>query len=236
MKKYIFILSIFAVLFYSCSENDRMEFPDEQSAIYFQLFEKSRLKDLDSLSYSFAFNNKVVDTVLLQVKIMGQTKPYDRFFKIELIDKLTTAVQEKHYKVLESRYVVPADSIYGQVPVVIYNTDPLMNSSIFRMTFRMLESEDYRLGYEEKRVAKLLFTNQLVEPSTWTYLESMFGGKYDRTKHKVFYKLFDRDFPKEKDEIFDEYGLWETYGRMTGKYFKDNYPVKNEDGEIVEAW
>lgn len=236
MKKYIFILSIFTALFYSCSEKDRMEFPVEESAIYFQLSEEPGKRDLDSLSYSFAFNDKVVDTVLLQVKIMGNTTPHDRFFKIELIDKLTTAVQEKHYKVLESQYVVPADSIYGQVPVVIYNTDPLMNSSIFHMTFRMLESEDYRLGYEEKLVAKLLLTNQLVEPSTWKYLKSIFGGEYNKIKHKVFYKLFDRDFPKSKGEIFHEYGLWETYGKITGKYFKDNYPVKDEDGKIVEAW
>ncbi len=235
MKKYIYILSIFTALFYSCSENDRMEFPSEQSAIYFQLFENSRAKDLDSLSYSFAFNNKVVDTVLLQAKIMGNTMPYDRFFKIELVDKLTTAVEEKHYKVLESRYVVPADSIYGQVPVVIYNTDPLMNSSVFRMTFRMLESDDYRLGYKERLIAKLLFTNQLVEPSTWRVLKYFFG-KYNRTKHKVFHKLFNRDFPKKTDEIYAEYGLWQTYGKITSKFFKDNYPVYDEDGEIVESW
>ncbi len=235
MKKYIYILSIFTALFYSCSENDRLEFPDEQSAIYFQLSEEYGKENLDSLSYSFAFNDKVADTVSLQVKIMGNTMPYDRFFKIELIDSLTTAMQEKHYEVLESQYRVPADSIYGQVPVVIYNTDPLLKDSTFRMTFRMLASEDYSLGSEERLLAKLLFTNQLIEPSTWDFLQYFFGP-YNRTKHKVFNQLFDTDFPEDINEIYEGYGLWETYGVLTSKYFSDNYPVYDEDGEIVEPW
>lgn len=235
MKKYIYILSIFTALFYSCSENDRIEFPDEESAIYFQLSEEYGKKDLDSLSYSFAFNDKVADTVSLQVKIMGNTMPHDRFFKIELIDSLTTAIQEKHYDVLESQYVIPADSIYGQVPVVIYNTDTLLKDSTFRMTFRLLESEDYSLGYENRLIAKLLFTNQLVEPGTWRVLKYFFGT-YNRTKHKVFYQLYEREFPEDIYDIYGEYGLWQTYGKLTSQYFSDNYPVYDENGEIVEPW
>jgi hypothetical protein len=213
-----------------------MEFEDDNASIYFQLSDNKLEENLDSLSYSFAFNKLEKDTVFIPVKIMGNAVNYDRFYKVMIVDSLSTAKPEIHYKELKtSAYKVPADSIYGRIPIVLYSSDSALKDSVFHISFQLLESEDFQLGAKNKLRAKLSFTNRLVQPATWSTLKYFFGS-YNRKKHEVFYQLFKRDFPEDIMDIYAEYGLWLAYGNLTSQYFKDNYPVYDDEGIVVEPW
>lgn len=236
-KNNILISFILIVLFWSCSENDKMDFNDENASIYFQLTEDKFKENLDSISYSFAFNDLDKDTVFIPVKIMGNTVNYDRFFDVEIIDSLTTAKPEIHYEALKSSFFkIPAGSIFGEIPVVLSSSDTALNDSVFYISLQLLESEDFRLGAKEKVSVKLSFTNRLVQPIIWSSVLKYFFGSYNRKKHEVFYQLFERDFPEDRMVIYPEYGLWQTYGKLTSKYFSDNYPVYDDEGVVVEPW
>ncbi len=235
MRKHFIYILIFTIgIFYSCQENEGITFSSKAS-IYFQLTEEYGKEDLDSLSYSFATGIKTIDTFNLNVKVIGEVVDYDRIFKVEVVPELTTATEGEHYAALEENYIIPAGSFRGTVPVVLFNTDTLLRDSTFRIGLRILGSDDFNVGVTEKLEAKLLFSDRLTQPEVWNYLKYYFG-EYNRTKHKYFIKIFGRDFPKDRDEFISEAGLWQTYGALLSNYFRDNYPIYDEDGEIVEPW
>jgi hypothetical protein len=212
-----------------------MEFLDDNASVYFQLSEEYGKENIDSLSYSFAYNDLDRDTVFMQVKIIGNPANYDRFFNVVILDSLTSAKPNVHYEELELAYKVPADSIYGRIPIILNNSDHTLKDSVFQISLQLLESEDFQLGVKERLSAKLSFTDRLVQPSSWFVLRYFFGS-YNRKKHEIFIQLYERDFPDDYMEVYNEFGLWQTYGKLTSQYFKDNYPVYDDDGAIVEPW
>lgn len=233
-KHFIYILVLLISIFYACQENDKLTYTSKAS-IYFQLTEDHGRDHLDSMSYSFATGTKTIDTFDMNVKIIGQVVDYDRYFNVEIIPELTTAVQGDHFQALENTYTISAGEIVGSVPVVMLNTDTILRDSTLRIAIRIVESDDFKVGVKEKAEAKLLFSDMLTKPSTWARLKYFFGD-YNRTKHKVFIQEYGIDFPENVREIYSAYGLWKAYGALLSDYFKDNYPVYDEDNEIVEPW
>ncbi len=219
---------------YSCQENDRMIYSSKAS-VYFQLFEEPAKEDLDSINYAFSSSIGSVDTFNLNVKVIGEVVDYDRNLNMEVVPELTTATEGKHYIALEKSYIVPAGAYKVSVPIILLNQDTLLKDTSFRIGFRILESNDFLVGAIEKSEVKLILTDILVKPASWMYL-SMFFGEYNRTKHKYFIEIFDTNFPEDPRDIFTEFGLWQTYGQLLSDYFKENYPIYDENDEIVEPW
>lgn len=234
MSRVILYLSVLVIIITSCSKNDKMTF-DAKPSIYFQLSDEHGQSEVDSLLYSFAMGTKTVDTVALNVRIMGEAADYDRYFKAEIVSELTTASEQIHYSLIADEYIVPAGAINSQLPVVLFNSDPLLRDSALSIGLEIIESEDFELGAKEKLVAKLIFSDKLVKPSTWNYLKYWFGD-YNPTKHKISLELFGEDFPQTNQEYFQSYGKWATYGTYLNKYFIENYPYYDEDGVVIEPW
>ncbi len=231
----ILISSVF-LIFVACSENERMEFSDENASIYFQLSEAAYQEYTDSLYFSFVSLTKDTATAFMRAKIIGNTVPYNRYFNAKVIDSLTTAETDVNYKLLDEQgqFLVPADSICGYIPIEIYNTD-ILRDTVLKVTFQLQSSGDFQLGIETRLQAKLLITDRLFEPLTWSFLRYFFGP-YNRKKHEMFIQLYERDFPSKLEEIYPEYGMWTLYGSMLNEYFEDNYPVYDDEGFVVEPW
>lgn len=231
----IYIMLLAGICLHGCQENDKMTY-EAKSSVYFQLSEEYGKTDLDSMIYTFAKGTKVTDTVDLKVKIIGEAVGYDRYFKVEVVDEITSVEQELHYSPLSTEFKVAADSFRGSVPVIIHNTDPELRDTVLCLGLRIVPSSDFDLGVQEKAIAKLYVTDQLTEPATWSRFLKYFFGTYNRTKHKVFMELTGKEFPEDLMEAYGEYGLWKSYGTYLNNYFVENYPVYDEDGEIVEPW
>jgi len=225
---------VFIVALTSCEENDKMIYNDDH-AIYFQLFDANDKLEVDSVLYSFATGTKKVDTVDLNVKVLGTAVDYDRFFNVKVVEEQTTAHVEKHYTAINEQYLLPAGEINASVPVILHNTDPLLNDSVLKITLEILNSDDFNVGYKDKLMAKLLFSDQLVEPASWNILRYFFGT-YHEMKHRVFLEMYGIDFPEDAEEVKDNRELWNTYGSYVNEYFVENYPVYDDEGEIVEPW
>ena len=75
MKRIIFsglYILTFLLLFAACQENEQMEFGQKPSAYF------SSLTAADSMAYAFASGKVKQDTVLIPVKIIGESTSYDR--------------------------------------------------------------------------------------------------------------------------------------------------------------
>ena len=94
------------------------------------------------------------------VKCSGLATEYERRFRVEVVDDLTTAVPEKHYS-LPSEAIFPAHAYEAVFPVTLYNQDADLQSKSFVLALKLVESADFELGDKERQIVKILFSNQL---------------------------------------------------------------------------
>lgn len=184
MKQTILFLSVASALF-SCSdvEIDRYDTSDN---VYFD-FDDEETTDRDSVVFSFAYTpEKTVDTVYLPVRVSGLRVNRDRRFKLTVLsDAQSTAIPVRHYKPLDEYYTIPADSGGLQVPIVLYNTDTLLQDMSVGLRFKLEPTEDFGTALPFGVDAKLVFSARLEKPYWWAGVESMFMD-YSRTKHQLY--------------------------------------------------
>jgi hypothetical protein len=183
MKQTILVLLVASALF-SCSEVeiDRYETTDN---VYFD-FDDEETTDRDSVVFSFAYTpEKVSDTVYLPVRISGLRVNRERRFKLTVVDVGSTAKPTTQYKPLDEYYVIPADSGSLEVPIVLYNTDTLLQDMSVALRFKLEPTEDFGTDLLWGTTAKLVFSSRLEKPSWWAGVESMFMD-YSRVKHQLY--------------------------------------------------
>lgn len=179
----IFLLPLLAIvgILCSCSSNDDFLY-QSQDNVYFNFADSTASK----ISFTFAYTPMLTqDTIFVPVKISGKRVSTDRFFKIVVVDSLTTAKPGVHYKPLAEKYLMPADSGAIAVPIIIYNTDPLLNDSTLTLGFALQPTGDFQIEFPDKVKGSVSFSNRLEQPSWWIYWMGQLGT-YSRTKHQLF--------------------------------------------------
>lgn len=178
----LLIFSLTVVLGISSCNSDDDFLYNSQDNIYFNFADTASSK----ISFTFAYTPSIVqDTIFLPVKISGKRVSGSRYFKIAIIDSLTTAKAGSHYKALEEQYLMPADSGQIKVPIVIYNTDPILNDSTLKIGFMLKSTDDFQIGFPDRVKGSISFSNRLEQPSWWIYWMGQLG-LYSRTKHQLF--------------------------------------------------
>ncbi|MBK3516990.1 DUF4843 domain-containing protein [Carboxylicivirga marina] len=221
------------IIFCACQESERMLF-NSQAAIYFNVSDNPGEEESDSLIYSFAKGFKQSDTVHVNVKIIGETTNYDRYFKVSVDESLTTAVEGVDFNELAGQYKLPANSFTGFVSLVLNNSLKLQEQSVC-VGLRVEESVDFKIGLQEKLTARIIFSDFLMKSPIWDIWLKYYFGTYSRVKHRVFLELFNIDVPQSMSEMTED-GLWRSYGTILNNYFKENYPVYDEKGSVIEPW
>ena len=127
--KHIIIFALLGLLFTSC-EKDISEYKNDPRVYFFERATDLTQSRITFRSFSFLLLPLQVtrDTFLVKVKIMGETAPYDRIVRGQRIDSGSTAKAGEHYEFIDG--VVPADSITGYLPVVLYRTEDIKDSSV----------------------------------------------------------------------------------------------------------
>ncbi len=107
---------------------------------------------------------------------------------MELVPGKTTAQAGLHFKVLEKEYVLPADSGRLDIPVIIYNTDPLLAEKAVRIMLQLKPSGDFATMFPKLDSAKIIFSNRLEKPLWWEIWQGELG-EYSRVKHELFIRV-----------------------------------------------
>ncbi len=235
MKKQLVIsFSFLGALFFSCSENEHPLFPEETTAIYFELYKDKPYQNL--VPFSFVGQEKDTVKVPLRVKIMGSAVSHERTFKAKVIESVSSAKRGIDYDISVSEFIVPADSFISYLPVTVYKTPELQDTTL-SVAFQLLPSDDFELGINYSLIAALSFTNNLTKPSYWTPYGNIFFGSYSRTKHELIIARYNILFPEEQSLFLSQgFSYLSAIGTDLNLYFKNNYPVYDEDEQIIEPW
>ncbi|WP_298715402.1 DUF4843 domain-containing protein [Chitinophaga sp.] len=172
-----------------CEKGDDLLYKSDDG-VYFD-FSSSDLTNqrIDSVIYSFAlFPDKSFDTILLPVRLSGNRTTAGRKVKVTLVAGKTTAQSGLHFKALESEYVLPADSGRFDIPVIIYNTDPLLAEKAVRLFLQLQPTGDFNTMFPKLDTAKIIFSNRLEKPLWWEIWQNDLG-EYSRVKHELFIRV-----------------------------------------------
>lgn len=229
MKRIIFsglYILTFLLLFAACQENEQMEFGQKASAYF------SSLTAADSMAYSFASGKVRQDTVLIPVKIIGESTSYDRKIAFN-VDPSSTAQAGLQYEALHGMVTLPAGKVETYIKIVVF--DKGLDKSDVSLTLNIVPNESFNLGYGDRLRAKLIITNQLVKPTYWDMPLSFYYGEYSKAKHRVCIMLQGEDFPPTWDRT--KVQTYMSYGRMVYNYLLKT-PVWDEDTKtwITADW
>lgn len=236
MKKYVYALLVVAGI-WGCKDNADYPFEGE-NAVYFQLESNTYYwtQTLDSMVYSFAAKGVNEDTLWVRVNLEGNTTPDDRPIKVVVDETKTTAEVGLHYEALKDEYALPGDSVYVNIPVIIYNKDAELENKQVVITLALQSTEALKLGITERRTCRLLVSNMLNKPTYWEDVISWDFGDYSRRKHELCIQVLGIDFPETSGEYYENDTMWDIYGAYMSNYFEDNYPIYDEKGAVIEPW
>jgi hypothetical protein len=175
MKRILSILLGVILLFGACREEEIMTYDTSRAGVNFV----SSKGD-----YTFLYNQEDEYTQEIQVQILGDTAGYDRTFRVEVVDSMTTASSEQ-YEILGG--IVKAGEFYGTLSVKLYNSDMLADATL-TIGFQITDSDDFRPGNIESRQFKLSFTDKVVVP-TWSYLRYFFCATASTECYRIFVQV-----------------------------------------------
>ena len=189
MRQILIFLGI-VLLCWSCEE-DKLDLYKGSDSIYFcypKLTSEVSNVYMDTTVFSFAMYN-VPDTIVrLSVRALGDMVDRDRAFKVKV--ESATAVAGTNYDELQSEYILPKDSVYGEIPIHIYREG--LGDATVSIELRLVSNEYFLQNIPQKIVDKdtidvtrhvLMFTSKLTKPSMW--MES-FLGYFSEAKFNFF--------------------------------------------------
>ncbi len=173
------LLALF--LLSACQKNELMDY-QLAGKVYFN--EYTTLNTVETAvtekNYSFALQNStlMVDTFLIQVKLMGALADADRSFIAEAVADSTTALAGTHYTLLEG--VMSANSYISYLPVVLYRTEDTQEKEV-SMLLQLTDAGDLGAGNSDAITFRLNWGDILLEPENWP---SYYFGVYSRNKYR----------------------------------------------------
>ena len=178
MKQIIFytILIIFAGV--ACKKTPDFLYKAPLQNVYFDINPE------DSVVYTFAYRPELgSDTVFLPVKLGGLRADSIRQFGVIVVDSNTTAQAGVHYEPFKENYSLPADSGVYKLPVILYNTDPSLQTQSVKLTLKLKPGAGLDTNINKLIKARVILSSKLEQPDWWNTWPL---GTYSRIKHELF--------------------------------------------------
>lgn len=176
----VFVLTL---LLFGCAEQE-IETYKADRFLFFERWKKISSTEqvrIDTVGYSFS--HYVGETELVhdfQINLIGGLPEEDKEYRVIVVDSLTTALPEQ--------YFIPEPPIFhkGQstdvLSVVMYKKPSLKDKEVF-LTLRLVENENFGLGYVTYTDVRLRFNDMKVRPLWWTdEIEDAYLGTYSYKK------------------------------------------------------
>lgn len=218
----------------SCTQNEILEY-SEKPAVYFSDYSDTN----DSLLYTFSVTQKEIDTMHLEVKLLGAMLKSDLKFKVK-VNNSSTAMPNSDYKPLEDFYVFPAQSAAMNLPIYIINSEKLQHETV-TLNLSLIPTDELDLAYLDKVSARIIYTDQIIKPPYWDKFFFLYFGGYSKTKHRKAIEIMGHDFPLKESELLHWGGMssftyWMLKGRELAFYYATNTNDRDENGNIITTW
>ena len=152
----------------SC-DKQKVDTYDSEHALFFDRWKRIsdvKRERIDTVGYSFS--HYVGETELVhdfKISLIGNILSEDTEYKVVVVDSLTTALPEQ--------YTLPKHPMFheGQstdvFSVVLHKTESLKDKEVY-LTLRLVQNENFALGYVGYRDVKIRFNDKIVKPLWWT--------------------------------------------------------------------
>ncbi|MFD2556753.1 DUF4843 domain-containing protein [Sphingobacterium tabacisoli] len=232
-RKYFIFAGLLCALM-ACKKQETMLFEGEERVSFF-----IGEYDVDSTSYTFAFDpvTKERDTLYLKMRIQGRKHNRPRTIKIQP-GVGTTAVLGQDFLLPE--VVLPADSVTVNYPLILINT-PKMETQALRIVAEVAASDDFLPGGTGQAIGgtkainsyKIWVSNKPERPVYWDDVESDFGP-FSATRIRFMISVLG-----VSDFSYDTIGAYGTFTypvilrNALVKYEAANGPLIDEFGQRV---
>lgn len=207
-------------------------------------------------------NNVNEASASLKVMITGPVKNYDRPFRVEINPDSTTAQAGVHYLPFGETFIIPADSIYGYIPVTLKRTPDMLVENK-KLVLRLVANEHFGLAFPDwKAIPGHAATNigadtafnatlhtinindLMVQPAVWrgsvvaaTNKETGSWGAFTRKKMELMCQLFNLKYEDFSSEATMTFVLTNLIASEMTRYLVNQFnagtPVKEDDGRLM---
>ena len=143
-----------------------------------------------SRTFVYDAEEKVFDTVWLEIETMGYIKDQERKFKLEQIpgNEENRAVAGVHFISFDDPavahwYVIPAGKNKAKFPIIL-KRDISLKTREFSLNLKIGQNENFEPGYPDLQNKFIRISDILVKPEYWNdKAVYYFAGKYGKVKH-----------------------------------------------------
>ena len=191
MKRNIIGLLLLSCVFLTMSlqscDKQEVETFDSEHALFFDRWKKIsdvKRERIDTVGYSFShYVGKTELVHNFKISLIGNLLSEDTEYRVVVVDSLTTALPEQ--------YTLPEPPVFhkGQstdvFSVVLHKTGSLKDKEV-HLTLRLMENENFELGYVGYRDVKIRFNDKIVKPLWWTDdIKDAYLGEYSFEKFET---------------------------------------------------
>jgi hypothetical protein len=224
MKKIFKLITVImcCLSVYSC-ENDIKGLYTGDPAVYFSEYNSVA----DSTTYSFIGKNREMDTVFLNIRLLGNMLTNPAKVVVRVVPQKTTAKSGDHYEPLKPFYEFNTNSFNYKLPVILKKHSDL-NSAAYMLALEIVESDDLLIAFKERSTVRIKFSNIFMKPTIWDATLAPVFGVYSKTKHAICMDIMGEPFPETLTQFNVRRNEWRNYGWKCNAYFKDNIIMDND--------
>lgn len=162
--KNISIVLALMVLLLSCSKDEITTYRGE-NYIYFEE-EVDDDGEYPSSYFTFLFEDESVSEKIIEIPVLvsGEMLNEDRLFAVEVVDSLTTAIENTHFVIDPDIQLIAVDSTGGNVIVKVLRT-PDMQDVEYTIGIKVAANDNFVPAFSQ--VYKLRISDFLTEPDWW---------------------------------------------------------------------
>lgn len=180
--KQLFIALILLTSLASCKKEEVDAFKGEDFVQFSRQSTNPNIAYIESQDYSFASKGSLEsETIFIPIDVTGRSKTFDREVKVEVIAGETTAKQGVDFELGPG--IIKAGEFKGFVAVTLKKT-PILDTERKLLTFKIVESADFKPGIAKQLRSQVAFFNFMVKPITWESRMINYFGKYSKVKHR----------------------------------------------------
>ncbi|MGQ1783814.1 MULTISPECIES: DUF4843 domain-containing protein [unclassified Saccharicrinis] len=249
--KNISILLFLLVFVLSCSKDEITEYRGVNYVYYEDMVNDEGEYPSKYFTFLFEDESTTEKTIEIPVLVSGTMSDNDRLFKVEIVDTLTTAIENTHFEIDPDIQSISENAIGGNLIVKLLRTADMQNTE-YTLGLKVAANENFIPAFSQ--VYKLRFSDFLSEPDWW-YPWTRYAGINGRYPYIGEFTVTKCILWMEFNEIMDgtdpiaEYkdrqsstGIWlyvdaPVYALMFG--FKNwladhpDAPIYDENGDLV---
>lgn len=233
MKKINSLILLFiGFMFFACEDNLSI-YNSESDRINF-VFQGVYYDSVSRISFVYEPEEVTLDTLFINMRVMGFVRDYDRKISIEQISSEgSQAVPGVHYlpfndPSLVDDYVVKAGFEMVTIPIVVLRDESLQKQE-FSLTIKIVENEYFKIGQLSDVQKKITISDILSKPNKWTStIDKYHFGPWGPVKHRF---MIDVSGEKIDDEYIDIRSVEYGFLRSAVDFFKEELIRVNKELE-----